>query len=101
MAEPGGLICVVTSPSAAYSATSEAFVNEVREAHKARREFLGIENINVLSHEHYTTLSEGSKECMDVYEVDSVDPLLEGASLLEQGGEGPLVTASYIYKVQR
>lgn len=100
MSQEAGVICVVTRPTTT-SKDLEAFRQEVQEAHKARREFLGIENISVLSHEHYVALEETSQACLDLYEVDTVGPLLEGLSLLEQGGQGPLVTASYIYKIQR
>lgn len=94
-----GLICVVSEPKAP-STDSEAFTHESREAHKSRREFLQGGNVNIISHEHYVAKEDGArpKRCMDVYEVDDIGPLLSGKVLLEEGGDGPLMTHTYTYK---
>lgn len=94
-----GLICVVSEPKSR-SVTSETFTYESREAHKSRREFLQGGNVNIISHEHYVAEEDETspQRCMDVYEVNDIGPLLSGKVLLEEGGDGPLMTHTYTYK---
>lgn len=39
--------------------------------------------------------------CMDIYELSDIEPLLAGKVLLEEGGDGPLETHTYTYKLLR
>lgn len=101
MASPG-FLCAISIPSSATVELSN-FQDECREAHKSRREFLQGGNIQVLSHEHYIgQQGRGDMQtCMDVYELSDIEPMLSGKVLLEEGGDGPLVTHTYTYKLLR
>ena len=102
MSNPG-IVSVITKPRS-QDIEDEAFTHECREAHKSRREFLQGGNIELLSHEHYVATrdaSEGSRACMDIYEVNDIAPLLSGKVLLEEGGDGPLMTHTYTYRLLR
>lgn len=102
MSNPG-IITVITHPRSK-DIDEEAFNHECREAHKSRREFMQGGNVQILSHEHYVRANDDSTDprpCMDVYEVDDIGPLLSGKVLLEEGGDGPLMTHTYTYKLLR
>jgi hypothetical protein len=102
MATPG-VIVVITRPFQSETDPT-AFVNEVREAHKSRKVFLEIAEIKVLSHEHYRPKEEAStgSSVLDVYEVSDIEPLLSGRMELEDGGDGPVLSAdTYVYKTIR
>lgn len=97
-----GILCAISEPSNR-AASQEAFDYECREAHKSRREFLQGGNIDILSHEHYARKQERNQvgPCMDVYELSDIEPMISGKVLLEEGGDGPLVTHTYTYKLIR
>lgn len=104
MPNPGFLL--VISKPVKDDTPADAFVFEVREAHKTRRIFLEGGGVNALSHEHYLRKGDSrpTRSCMDLYEVDDIDPLLDGKVLLEEGGdqEGPVREShSYVYKQVR
>ena len=100
-----GLLVVISKPVKDDTA-ADAFVFEVKEAHKTRRIFLEGGGVKALSHEHYLLKGDSNpaRRCMDLYELDDIDPLLDGKILLEEGGdqEGPVREShSYVYKSVR
>lgn len=112
-----GIIFVVTDGRRSPS-QDDRFTYECREAHKTRREYLKAGGVTILSHEHYVDgnhtghdKEEGARSgatgappprCADLYEVDTIEPLLSGKVLLEEGGDGPLTGVhSYVYKTMR
>lgn len=97
-----GFLCAISRPKDS-GVDADSFQKECREAHKSRREYLQGGNVEILSHEHYLAKADGSsiQTCMDVYELSDIEPLLEGKVLLEEGGDGPLETHTYTYKLLR
>lgn len=103
MSSPG-FLCAISKPQSS-STDLESFQFECREAHKSRRAFLQGGNVEILSHEHFVAKGEeestSTQTCMDVYELSDIEPLLAGKLLLEEGGDGPLITHTYTYKLLR
>lgn len=97
-----GFLCAISRPRNP-DVDNDTFQTECREAHKSRREFLQGGNVEILSHEHYRAKDNGSsvQTCMDIYELSDIEPLLAGKVLLEEGGDGPLETHTYTYKLLR
>lgn len=100
-----GLLVVISKPVKDNTAADD-FVFEVKEAHKTRRIFLEGGGVKALSHEHYLLKGDSNpaRKCMDLYELDDVDPLLDGKILLEEGGDeaGPVREShTYVYKTSR
>jgi hypothetical protein len=80
--------------------TTEDFEFECKEASKSRRVFLEGAGISMVSHEHFLSAEphKQPQRCLDLYELDDIEPLLSGKAILAEGGDGPLVAHSYTYK---
>ena len=98
-----GILTVISIPNQSHD-LAEPFNYECKEAHRGRREFLDEGGASIVSHERFHAKSDenSSKVCLDIYELEDIEPILNGKILLEEGGEGPVAEAqSCAYKLLR